>query len=88
MTETEYLSLLDWTARAIVAGKSNAVPEDLPPLLERVGLAPKSWLSLVRNFGELFHHVAGMPHQIARTRSRRGKIRFRVRRKVQEAFFT
>jgi hypothetical protein len=86
MSESEYLTLLDWTARRIVPGKSGSTPESLPPLLERVGLKTKSWLNLVQGFGELFHHVAGEPHEIARTRSRRAKIRFRVRAKVQQAF--
>ncbi|MFK7735352.1 MAG: hypothetical protein AB8B50_04940, partial [Pirellulaceae bacterium] len=86
MTESEYLTLLDWTARRIVPGKSGSTPAELPPLLERVGLKPTCWLNLVQGFGELFHHVAGEPHEIASSRSRRRKLRFRVRAKVQQAF--
>ncbi|MFK7738056.1 MAG: transposase [Pirellulaceae bacterium] len=86
MSESEYLTLLDWTARSIVPGKSGSTPPSMPPLLQRVGLKPKSWLQLVQGFGELFHHVAGEPHEIAKARSRSRKIRFRVRAKVQQAF--
>lgn len=86
ITESEYLTLLDWTARRIVPGKPGATPAGMPPLLERVGLKPRSWLALVQGFGELFHHVAGKPHEIARSRSLRRKMRFRVRMKVQQAF--
>lgn len=86
MTAAEYLELLDWTARQLAAGKRGATPQAIPPLLQRVGLRPKSWMGLVTNFGQLFHNVAGQPHEIAQTRSRRSKIRFRVRSKVQEVF--
>jgi len=86
MTVAEYLTLLDWTAKRMVPGKTGATAAELTPLLERVGLTPRSWLGLVSNFGELFHHVAGQPHEIASSVSRRSKRRFRVRANVQEAF--
>ena len=86
MSTAEYLELLDWTARELVAGKRGATPEHLPPLLERVGLKPSSWLELVSRFGELFHNVAGPPRVIAQIRSLRRNIRFRVRTSVQEAY--
>ncbi|MFK7736657.1 MAG: hypothetical protein AB8B50_11535, partial [Pirellulaceae bacterium] len=86
MTEAEYLSLLDWTARQIVPGQLGSTPVELPPLLERVGLKSGSWLELAQGFGELFHHVAGEPHTIASARSRRRKLRFRVRARVQQAY--
>ena len=86
MSTEEYLQLLDWTSRQIVVGKPGATPEGIPPLLERVQLKPSSWLGLVQNFGELFHNVAGQPHEIAQTRSLRRNIRFRVRSVVKEVF--
>ena len=87
MSSAEYLELLDWTARQIVPGKAGSTPDNIPPLLERVGLKPTNWIALVSNFGQLFHNVAGQPHEIARTRSLRRKLRFRVRSRVKEAFF-
>jgi hypothetical protein len=86
MTAAEYLQFLDWTARQIVPGKRGSTPPETPDILQRVGLTRESWLELVSNFGQLFHNVAGQPHEIARTRSRRRNIRFRVRKRVQEAF--
>ncbi|MFK7736958.1 MAG: hypothetical protein AB8B50_13060, partial [Pirellulaceae bacterium] len=41
---------------------------------------------LVRGVGEFCHHGAREPHEIARSRSRGRKLRFRVRAKVQQAF--
>jgi hypothetical protein len=86
MTTAEYLELLDWTARQLAPGKPGATPAEIPALLERVGLKPKSWMGLVTNFGQLFHNVAGQPHEIARMRSLRRNIRFRVRSTVQDVF--
>lgn len=86
MSAAQYLTLLDWTARELVRGKAGSTPADTPPILTSVGLEPKSWLKVVASFGTLFHHVAGLPHEISRTLSRRSKRRFRVRAKLQEAF--
>jgi REP element-mobilizing transposase RayT len=86
LTGEEYLQLLDWTARQKVAGKRGTTPADAPPLLERVGLRPASWLTLVSDFGRLFRHVAGRPAKIASTLSRQTKRSFRVQDKVMQAF--
>ena len=49
----------------MVAGKSS-IPAHLPPILERLGIAPANWLPLVTGFGCLFHRVAGAPRTLAR----------------------
>jgi hypothetical protein len=64
----DYLSLLDWTGRQLVRGRRRAIPNHLPPLLARVGIATGDWLPLVTGFGRLFHRVAGAPHSLARLR--------------------
>jgi hypothetical protein len=86
MTAQEYLTLLDWTARQLVPGKAGVTPAELPPILERVGLKPGSWLKLVGKFGKLFHNVAGKPHTIADNRSRLSKRRYRVRSQLEAVF--
>lgn len=86
MTTSEYLELLDWTARNLAPGKRGSTPADLPPVLERVGLQSSSWLGLVSDFGQLFHNVAGAPHEILRARSLRRQARFRVRSQVEALF--
>ncbi len=86
MTSAEYLELLDWTARQIVPGKAGSTLPETPPILERVGLKPASWIGLVSGFGELFHNVAGRPHEIASVRSLRRNIRYRVRADVQAVY--
>ena len=62
------------------------IPLNAADILQRVGLTSTSWLDVVSNFGELFHNVAGQPHEIASTRSLRGNKRFRVRSRVERAF--
>ena len=61
----DYLELVDWTGRQIVAGKSN-MPDHLPPILQRLGMEATNWVPLIRNFGRLFHRVAGAPRTLDR----------------------
>jgi hypothetical protein len=68
MSAKEYLSLVDWTGRQIVQGRGRAMPNQLPPLLLRVGIGSENWLLLVSSFGRLFQRVAGAPHTLARLR--------------------
>jgi hypothetical protein len=70
----DYLELVEWTARQIVAGRGR-IPEHVPPLSARLGIAPADWLPLIRGFGRLFHRVAGAPRSLLRLRSRH---RFRL----------
>jgi hypothetical protein len=86
MTNAEYLSLLDWTARQKASGKRGTTPADAPPLLERVGLKPASWMTLVSDFGRLFRHVAGHPAKITSTLARQTKRPFQVSDWVMQIF--
>ena len=54
----DYLSLLDWTGRHIVAGKKGSIPADLAPLLERMELNIENWNDTVQHFGKRFYHIA------------------------------
>ena len=44
MTRDQYLSLLDTVGRVIREGKRGAIPAELPPILERLGIDPGRWL--------------------------------------------
>ena len=79
MSVVEYLELLDWTGRQIVAGKRGAIPEALPPILTRLGIATPGWLELASNFGRLYHRVAGGCSAVQRDRTRRTSRPFRCR---------
>lgn len=59
MSLTEYLELVDWSGRQLAAGKRGSIPQQLAPILERLGIEPENWLTLATDFGRLFHRVAG-----------------------------
>ncbi len=55
----DYLELLDWTGRKVVAGKKGAIPEHLAPILQRLDIERDQWLDSAQHFGSLFYRVAG-----------------------------
>ena len=44
ITTGQYLSLVDWTGRALHPGKKGSVPTDRPPILARLAMRPRQWL--------------------------------------------
>ena len=86
METTEYLELLDWSARQSVPGKPGRTPESLPPLLRRLGLSGDLWLELVSHFDELFTTMAGRPENIDNERGKKTGRRFHVSRRTRELF--
>ena len=86
MSEIEYIRLLDWTARIVVAGKSGATPADAPDVLKRLGLEVPQWTGLVRDFGRLFSLAAGLPETLAQQRTRRTQRRWHTPRGFRELF--
>ena len=55
----DYLELVDWTGRAVVAGKRGAIPENIPPILHRLQFDPKHWLSMTEQFESRFKGLVG-----------------------------
>ncbi|MEX2499346.1 MAG: transposase [Wenzhouxiangellaceae bacterium] len=45
---TDYLELVDWSGRAIIEGKKGFIPEQLPPILQRLKLDPAQYLNYVK----------------------------------------
>ena len=45
---TDYLELVDWSGRAIVEGKKGFIPEQLPPILQRLNMRQEQYLAYVR----------------------------------------
>ena len=86
LSTTEYLELLDWTARKLKTGKRGATPKCAPPLFERLGIDERTWLELTRDFGRLFSTVAGKPTVIDATRSPKRGQRYNVPAKTRELF--
>jgi hypothetical protein len=73
MSLDEYLDFLDWNARQIVVGKSGVMDSTLPPILERLGMAPEFWVQMLENFERWFHGAAGSPEKLAEEAARTGR---------------
>ncbi len=63
---SDYLELVDWTGRAIRADKRGHIPEDVPPILNRLGVETESWIDTVRHFGLHFYDYVGPPETMER----------------------
>ena len=60
--------LLDWTGREIRENKCGAIPDNLAPILDRLGLDRSNWVKTVREFGRMFKQAAGRASSLARRR--------------------
>ena len=69
----KYLSLLDWTGRQLRAASQGAIPTQLAPILERLGIVGDGWIETVRQFGRRFKTAVGRPDALAALAARRGK---------------
>jgi len=58
-TTKDYLDLVDWTGRTILAHKSGHIAENAPPILTRLNLEPKQYLNQAQHFTRKFPRVAG-----------------------------
>ena len=66
MSSDEYLTLLDWTGRHKQEGKRGSIPENLAPILERLGIEGSMWCDLVWQYAKYFGHsrAAGHPSSL------------------------
>jgi hypothetical protein len=69
----DYLEILDWTGRQVRGDKRGAIPADISPILQRLGLSDEYWIDCVKNFGRWFHRAAGRVSLLAEEASRAGK---------------
>jgi hypothetical protein len=69
----DYLRILDWTGRQVRRDKRGAIPNELAPILERLGMSAEFWLDTVTNFGRWFHRAAGRESLLTDEAARAGK---------------
>ena len=55
----DYLTLIDWTGRAIRNDKKSAIPSHIAPSLQRLQINEKAWITNVSYFEHRFVKVAG-----------------------------
>jgi len=84
MSLTDYLQLLDWTAREVRPGKTGSTGRDVPGVIQRLGWELTAWTEFVRESGKLFQCVTDQPDNVHRLRSQRTQRRFHLRRRVRD----
>ena len=55
----DYLNLVDWTGRIMRNDKRGMIDNNLPPILQRLGIAEKQWTHLTQGFEQQFHQFVG-----------------------------
>jgi len=82
----EYLRILDWTGRQVRSDRHGVIPEDLRPILERLGLRGESWVDCVKDFGRWFHRAVGGVSLLAGAATRAGRQWFHGVSRCRQAF--
>jgi hypothetical protein len=55
----DYISLVDWSGRAILLNKKGYIPENTPPVLTRLGIDKADWIKHIGYFERRFPTAAG-----------------------------
>ena len=82
----KYVMLLDWTGRELRRDKRGAIPEDLAPILDRLGVDRSNWVQTVRDFGRMFKQAAGRATSLVSAAPRCSRCWFQGKAAVQVAF--
>ncbi len=59
MSKPKNVMLLDWTGRELRRDKRGAIPDELAPILDRLGVDRSNWVETVSDFGRMFKQAAG-----------------------------
>ena len=78
--------ILDWTGRQVRRDKRGAIPAELAPILDRLGLSDECWIDCVKNFGRWFHRAAGRVSALSDEATRGGKRWFQGAGRCGQAF--
>ena len=62
----DYLKLVDATGRCLAPGKRGKISASCEPILERIGVQPDAWCTLVEEFGRLFKRFAGSTEDLSK----------------------
>ena len=44
----DYLELVDWSGRAVIEGKRGSIPDNLPPILQRLKIDPAAYVKFIK----------------------------------------
>ncbi len=70
----EYLTVLDETGRIIRNDKRGAIPNNLEPILTRIGIRSKGWTALVQDLEKAFSCHVGNENSIRQTAASIGRM--------------
>ena len=73
MSLDEYLRLLDWCGREVRGDKRGAIPADLPPILERLGVVGDELVETIREFPRCFRRLAGSVNHLTERAAQIGR---------------
>jgi putative transposase len=59
-----YLELVDYSGQAILENKRGYIPENLPPILDRLGLDPDTWMDKLKGFKSVGFTAIGTVDQL------------------------
>ena len=82
----KYVMLLDWTGRELRRDKRGAIPEDLAPILDRLGVDRSNWVETVRDFGRMFKQAAGRASSLVSAAPRCSRRWFQGKAAARVAF--
>ncbi|HQZ69433.1 MAG TPA: hypothetical protein PLY87_30315, partial [Planctomycetaceae bacterium] len=71
----DYLQLPDWTGRQIRSDKHRAMPQNLAPLFERLGISTELWVDCVMNFRKWSRSSVGRSKSMQSAAETRGPNR-------------
>lgn len=57
--QRDYLALVDWTGRAIRDNRSGAIHASLPPILKRLQVSGRPWLTEIKCYGRWYGRAVG-----------------------------
>jgi hypothetical protein len=82
----DYLELVDWSGRIIREDKRGVIPENLPPILERLNMDASQWCYLTQNFESPFKGLIGSIQKLKQACLTLGYERMPGRRSCEQFF--
>ncbi len=88
MSLSDYLMLLDWTGKQGRVDKKGKIPDQLSPILDRIGIAGEMWSDLVWNYKKYFGKtcLAGAPQSLREAASHAHRSFSRGQRAASHCF--
>jgi REP element-mobilizing transposase RayT len=83
---TDYLQLVDWSGRIIRDEKGGFIPENIPPILQRLNQEPHNWLYLTQHFESKLKGLVGAVNRLKQVCGKMGYQRTPCLRSCQQYF--